>query len=244
MCTVTFVPVKGGALIASNRDEKNMRKPALPPAMYAHGTTNIMYPKDAQAGGTWIALKHNGDAAVLLNGAFTKHTAQPPYTQSRGLVLLEIFKQERPVQAFLHVPLNNIEPFTLILFIGRVLTECRWDGQEKHVKYLPASSAHIWSSATLYSHNIVAKREGWFNSWLAEHKDATIDELVNFHRFAGDGDKQNSLLMQRENVYQTVSITALALLPGREKMIYHDLVHNTSITQPITMTPVSEALYR
>lgn len=233
MCTVTFVPVKGGALITSNRDEKNVRKPALPPAVYEHDGAFITYPKDTQAGGTWIALKDNGDAAVLLNGAFIKHTARPPYAQSRGLVLLDVLKQQRPVHAFLRLALNNIEPFTVILFIEQVLTECRWDGQDKHVKYLAASGAHIWSSATLYNDAVITKRKGWFNSWLAEHSHATVDDVMYFHRFGGDGDKNNDLLMQRENIYQTVSITTLELLPGSEKMIYNDLVKNTSTTKQI-----------
>lgn len=233
MCTVTFVPVKGGALAASNRDEKNTRKPALPPAVYQHGDTRIMYPKDAQAGGTWIALKYNGDAAVLLNGAFTKHKAQPPYAKSRGIILLDVLNNKRPIQAFSHMPLNNIEPFTLILFVEQALTECRWDGREKHIKHLSAASAHIWSSATLYSDDVIVKREDWFNNWLAKHQDATINDLVGFHRFAGDGDKRNDLLMQRENIYQTVSITGLELMPGSEKMIYTDLVNNTCTTQQI-----------
>jgi hypothetical protein len=30
----------------------------------------ITYPKDADAGGTWIAKHENGNAVVLLNGGF------------------------------------------------------------------------------------------------------------------------------------------------------------------------------
>lgn len=233
MCTVTFIPVKGGALIASNRDEKNMRKPALPPDVYMHGITQLTYPKDAQAGGTWIAMKQNGDAAVLLNGAFTKHIPQPPYAKSRGVILIDIFKDNLPAQAFLRLQLNNIEPFTLLLFVKGVLTECRWDGEMKHIKQLSALSAHIWSSATLYSDEVVAKRENWFKHWLNKGAAITTDSLVNFHHFAGDGDKQNDLLMKRGDIYQTVSVTVLELLPGHEKMIYHDIVQNTSTTHTI-----------
>lgn len=241
MCTVTFVPFKNGALIASNRDEKNIRKPALQPTAYMHGAAEIYYPKDTQAGGTWIAFKRNGDAAVLLNGAFKKHTANPPYLKSRGIVLLHIFENKRPVQTFLEMQLKGIEPFTLILFIEQVLAECRWDGNIKHIKYLPVTQPHIWSSATLYSADVIAKREDWFKKWLAGQNDISAHGLYYFHQFGGDGDERNDLVMQRENVYKTVSITVLDLQPGKCHFNYYDLIHqqalaaaNDSIFTPAT----------
>lgn len=233
MCTVTFVPVKGGALLASNRDEKNMRKPALPPSAYPYGTTEIVYPRDAQAGGTWIAMKENGDAAILLNGALKKHVPQPPYARSRGIVLIDILKDDRPVEAFLRTGLENIEPFTLILFIKQALTECRWDGREKQIKHLSPARPHIWSSSTLYSDDIVLRRESWFKNWLGKNANPTVEDIFNFHRFGGDGDKQNDLIMKRDNAYQTVSITVLELIRGSEKMIYHDLLNDLCATQQI-----------
>jgi len=84
MCTVSFIPVGGKLFISSNRDEKRSRKIALPPAQYEYNELKFVFPKDADAGGTWIAVKENGDAAVLLNGAFINHIAEPPYRKSRG----------------------------------------------------------------------------------------------------------------------------------------------------------------
>jgi len=233
MCTVTFLPAKNGYLLASSRDEKNNRKPALPPKTYQHGRTPIVYPKDTQAHGTWIAMKYNGDAAVLLNGAFKKHIPKPAYERSRGVVLLNIFESCNPLQAFLQAKLQNIEPFTLVLFVENILTECRWCGHEKYIKHLSNKSAYIWSSVTLYDDEVIIKRQNWFNAWLAKHEYAVADDLSNFHHFGGDGDKQNDILMKRENIYQTVSITVLELLTGSKKMIYHDLENNRCITKPI-----------
>jgi hypothetical protein len=243
MCTVTFVPVEDGCLITSNRDEKLVRKPALPPKEYLHGASRITYPKDAQAGGTWVALKQNGDAAVLLNGGFIKHQPQPPYAQSRGIVFIDIFKDEQPVLSFTNTSLNNIEPFTLILFIDKVLTECRWDGQQKHIKHLPNNSAHIWCSVTLYSDNIIKKRERWFKSWVAGRNQITENDIYTFHRFDADEDNKNGLVMKNENGYQTVSITVLTLLDHQQKMSYHSLANNTATNQvePTLILPYNYA---
>ena len=71
MCTVTFIPGKDRYFITSNRDEKMLRKPAIAPQPYVINGNTLVYPRDADAGGTWIAMNENGNAAVLLNGAFT-----------------------------------------------------------------------------------------------------------------------------------------------------------------------------
>src|SRR5215213_8721662 len=116
MCTVTFIPSGDGIYITSNRDEKYLRKPAIATEKYHHRDGTILYPKDADAGGSWIAMKDNGDAAVLLNGAFEKHIPSPPYKKSRGLVFVDMVSDDIVVRKFLHYDLNKIEPFTLIVF--------------------------------------------------------------------------------------------------------------------------------
>ncbi|HEX9509487.1 MAG TPA: NRDE family protein [Puia sp.] len=128
MCTVTFIPAKDGYYITSNRDEKISRKPAIPPREYLiHGKTMI-FPKDADGGGTWIALNCIGNAGVLLNGAFKKHIPALMYRRSRGLILLEIMASDDPIKQFLELNLMKIEPFTLITLNQGGLFELLWDG--------------------------------------------------------------------------------------------------------------------
>src|ERR1043165_8417400 len=88
MCTVTFIPTKDGICLTSNRDEHYTRGKAIKPRK----VNDITFPADKDAGGTWIALKENGDAGVLLNGAFEKPLPAPSYRKSRGLVFLEIMQ--------------------------------------------------------------------------------------------------------------------------------------------------------
>jgi len=221
MCTVTFIPVKDKYFITSNRDEKIVRKPALPPKAYKFGNATITYPKDADAGGTWIAMHENGNAVVLLNGGFEKHIPAPPYKKSRGIVLLEIISDSKPYVAFHGAKLLNIEPFTLVLFDDNNLYECRWDGNNKHAKQLDKSKAHIWSSVTLYDKAIIQKRERWFREWLNTNLTPSMQDILQFHLFAGDGDDHNDLRMNRNGMMLTVSATGMEIT--NEKAIIHYL---------------------
>lgn len=223
MCTVSFIPARGNIFITSNRDEKNSRGKALAPAVHNHHGSRLIFPKDAAAGGTWIAMKENGDAAVLLNGAFLCHLSEPPYRKSRGQVFLDVFATERPSWSFAKTDLSGIEPFTLVLLEKRCLYEFRWDGTERYCRQLSVSRPHIWSSATLYDGLVIKKREQWFASFLNSHPQPTQQDILNFHRFSGDGDTRNDLLMKRDNIYSTVSITGILLNEDRAVMRYIDL---------------------
>jgi hypothetical protein len=223
MCTVTFIPGKGRITITSNRDEKLLRRQAIAPAVYQASQYKLIYPKDAAAGGSWIGLKENGDAAVLLNGGFLPHQPQAHYTKSRGLIFLDVLEAIRPVICLMKLELNNIEPFTLVLLENNSLYEFRWDGEEKHCKQLSVTRPHIWSSVTLYNSLVIRKRESWFNSFMNKHPDPTQRDILNFHRFTGDGDTGNDLLMRRDGIYSTVSITSVLLTADRGSMKYIDL---------------------
>ena len=226
MCTVTFIPAKDKFYLTSNRDEKLMRKQALPPTRYVHNNATLVYPKDAEAGGTWVAMHQNGNAAVLLNGAFVRHISMPPYDKSRGIIFLEIMSANMPVRKFLKTTLNNIEPFTLIVFDDNNLYECRWDGNKKHCIQLNRNRHYIWSSSTLYNEDIVKKRELWFAKWLNKNPNPTQRDILQFHQFAGDGDAQNDLRMNRDDKMLTVSVTGIELTNDKGIMQYIDLKDN------------------
>jgi Transport and Golgi organisation 2 len=226
MCTVSFIPSARSIIITSNRDEKLVRIPALAPAAYLHKTGFITYPKDAQAGGTWFALHENGNAAVLLNGAFEKHTSQPPYELSRGLVLLDILDSEKPLNGFLQMPMDatTVEPFTLVLWQEQLLYECRWDGATKYYVQKDNRQPHIWSSVTLYDAAIRQQRENWFRQWLQQCPQPQQEQAISFHSFGGNGNIENDLVMSRGNTLSTVSITSAELGQQKTTMQYNDLL--------------------
>ncbi|MBK7854135.1 MAG: NRDE family protein [Bacteroidetes bacterium] len=76
----------------------------------------MVFSKDPKAGGSWFAVDEFANIAVLLNGAAQKHIEQPPYLRSRGLVLIDVISNTNPFDLWEIIPLEKIEPFTLILF--------------------------------------------------------------------------------------------------------------------------------
>ncbi len=242
MCTVSYIPVNGTVYLTSNRDEKSSRKKAIAPTLHRYNGCNLIYPRDAEMGGTWIAMKENGDAAVLLNGAFLCHESRPPYRQSRGIIFLDIMSTRSPSLTFSKTNLGGIEPFTLIIVENGSLFEFRWDGEEKYCRQLSRIRPHIWSSSTLYDGLVIKKREEWFARFLNRHPRPTQLDILNFHRHAGDGDSRNNLLMDREGIYSTVSITGILLTADRGSMKYHDLKSGMLLEKKIELYPSKQLL--
>lgn len=230
MCTVTYLPLEGGGFIlTSNRDEKTVRKAALPPSKYFLNNTPVFFPKDQQAGGTWIITSHHQFTLCLLNGAYKKHDRKENYKWSRGQVLLDFF-HFNDVQTFSkEYDFNNIEPFTLIIVDEKEkidLYQLVWDGDKIHLEKKDDSKENIWSSVTLYEPQVIEARKEWFAKWLQNHPSAQRNEITDFHRFAGDGDPATNVLMNRNNVVRTVSITSVFKNQRETTMQYVDLIND------------------
>ena len=224
MCTVSYIPVDGRIHLTSNRDEKRVRQPAIPPQLYSTDGFSLIFPKDKERGGTWMAADKKGNAAVLLNGATQPHLPNARHTSSRGFVIPQLLASSNALDTWHQLDLQHTEPFTLILYFGRRLYECRWDDQHKTIKELPAKEKHIWSSATLYTPEVMLKRKHWFEQWLQQTPRPEREAIVSFHQFTGDGDRYNDLVMNRDGVTSTVSITSICLEKGGGSMEYLDLV--------------------
>jgi Transport and Golgi organisation 2 len=239
MCTVSFIPAQDRFFLTSNRDEKVLRLAAAPPSIHPSATGDLLFPRDSAAGGTWMAVHENGNAVVLLNGAFEKHLSAPPYRKSRGLIVLDIISNLHPLHHFLHTSLADIEPFTLVIWEEEQLYECRWDGLVAHHRLLDKHRPHIWSSVTLYDPSTIEKREQWFENWLTNQPNPDKDAILNFHIFTGDDDMRNNLLMKRDDIYSTVSVTGLQLNARSATMYYFDLLQGNTFTESIRFTKIS-----
>ena len=223
MCTVSYIPFRDHKYFTTNRDEKITRKPAGTPSLKVHEGTLLIYPVDGEAGGSWIVLKNNGDAAVLLNGAFLCHVSEPPYRKSRGLILLDLITHDRPSYKFSKTDLAEIEPFTVILLEKNSLYEFRWDGNEKFCRQLPSIRPHIWSSATLYDDLTVKKREQKFAELLNRKPNLTHLDIMRFHQYEMNGEKDIDKKLNEDNLIETISITSIHLTTDRASMVYEDL---------------------
>lgn len=222
MCTVTYIPTARSILLTSNRDEHIGRPVAIPPQTYFLAGQPIVYPKDAQAGGTWITFRNGHSAAVLLNGGFERHRRQATYRQSRGIIMLEIVSSVDPVEKFNSIQLEDIEPFTLILFNGDQLRRCTWDGEIKHTTLLDTEKAHIWSSATLYDRTVQNQRETNLQEWLSEEFVPTPEKVLSYH--LSEHLKYETSGAGRVPNMRTVSVTSLEIsAAGQSRVRYHDL---------------------
>lgn len=230
MCTVSFVRVHDAVIITSNRDEHIQRENAAAPGFHQLQNKKIIFPKDARAGGTWFAAGDNGVVVVLLNGAFKKHTAQPPYRKSRGLILLEIIEADEPLDFFKSVSLDNIEPFTVVLHQPGLLHELRWDGNDKHEKVLDITGNYIWSSATLYTHEVIANREDMFERFIHSNDVITAQAIHDFHA-SNNGDEENGFVISRQTGMKTFSITQAVVQSDTINFLHADLLQGKRYTE-------------
>jgi hypothetical protein len=244
MCTVSYLPLPGeGFIITSTRDEKSLRKTALPPEQYDIHDGPVYFPRDTDAGGTWIASSPGGHTLCLLNGGFIIHESIPPYRRSRGLVLLDFYKYNNVAGFRDQYDFTGIEPFTLLIRnfhsnkpaeAGSIFDELRWDGEQVHHTPLNPELPAIWSSVTLYSDEVISQRNKWFEKWLDDHPEFSVESAINFHKTAGTGNIQNDILMNRDNEVRTVSITSILRDPLRYEYYYEDIINQQQHSNKIS----------
>lgn len=233
MCTVTFVNSTDGIVITSNRDEQVARPTALKPAIENINGKKIIFPKDPKAGGTWFAADDNNNFAVLLNGASEWHEHKPPYRRSRGLILLDILSETSPYLVFNKIDLVGIEPFTIVLLQESALRQLRWDGEKKDIKELPIAENHIWSSATLYSKEVIVQREDWFRQFLIDNPIPNRQQMQAFHNYTHAEDATNGLIINRNDFLRTFSITQFYSQNNSAQMLHIDLLNKQSYTNSL-----------
>lgn len=227
MCTVTFIPRStNNFILTSNRDESPNRN-TLPPEAYEIDGVRLLFPKDELAGGTWIGASDQNRLICLLNGGFEPHEPENNYRMSRGVIVTDLLTKQDAEAAINDYDFTNIEPFTIILVDWNDelrLFELIWDGNDSHFKE-NMLAPHIWSSSLLYPSEIKRKREAWFTSFLLNNISPDPNELLNFHKTAGDGNAKTNLVMDRGFV-KTKSISQFSKNDNNTFIRYEDLQTN------------------
>ncbi len=228
MCTATYLPVEGGFVLTHNRDEAPSRSaPGI--AVELEGERRLFFPRDAEAGGTWIVAASTGFAACLLNGAFVRHRRTPPYRRSRGWVLLDFARLPQPATFFRTYDLEGIEPFTLLYADGNELLEFRWDGQQRYLTAKPIDQPHFWCSVTLYDSEVSAAREQVFRKWLLQHPEPNPQAVRRLHLQGSIGDPENDFCMNRQGRVCTVGVAQLFFTTSTSWLRYRDLIHGREV---------------
>ncbi|MCR9264931.1 MAG: NRDE family protein [Flavobacteriaceae bacterium] len=236
MCTVSFISKKGKYFMTSNRDEHVSRPLAFEPREETIGSVKVLFPKDPKAGGTWFALNELGHVGVLLNGAFVRHQSQGPYAKSRGLIVLDVMASMEPELQLQKMDLHQIEPFTLVLLNGTLL-EFRWDGSQKYFRPLDTSKNHIWSSATLYSDEVIARRAKMFDDFLKKQDHIEASDVVDFHSNNHE-DFENGFIIDRETGLKTFSVTQAVIDQEGMLLRHFDLIEGKTFEMPFSTTSI------
>lgn len=237
MCTVIYIPTEHGPIFSSCRDEDPGRAVAYPPGIKNGKSGLLVYPTDAAARGTWIGVHSKGHLLVLLNGAFKNHEKKPRYKKSRGLIMTELLDTNDPLESWKKPDLQNIEPFTIVLWQQGDLYELVWDGFEKFQKPIPVRQPALWSSATLYPEHVQEKRRNWLKETWKIKPLQTAREVLDF--LQAHHDAEDGFVMSRSKKIQTLSISLVQLHPDQSTFEYHDLrekvVHQTWLKKNTTM---------
>lgn len=232
MCTVSYIPKgKGEFILSSNRDERKDRA-TVPPLQYESVGGCLLYPKDTEAEGTWIATSDKSRACCLLNGAFVPHKPSEQYTYSRGKLVLDIL-QAKSLQHFITgVNLEKVEPFTLIIAEygsskTQELTQLIWDGKSKHRQLLDPKRPYLWASATLYNAEAKRKKIEEFKHWLSSTSDTS--KIVDFHKTQVIELQDLHNLVKQDKRLRTTSITILEVDQWSTTMEYRDLLNQEKV---------------
>jgi hypothetical protein len=124
-------------------------------------------------------------------------------------VILDFFEYSDVKQFIETYDFEGIENFTLLIFQHQPITQIhqlRYNGQRLSYEQKDPQKPHMWSSATLYSSEVIQQRNIWFTDFLTNFK-TTPESLIDFHRNGGDGNPDNDLQVNRNEVLKTHCIT-------------------------------------
>lgn len=208
MCIVSiFSASKDEFILTQNRDESYLRPTSN--EIVSREVNNQIYrgPMDLISGGTWIYYSESF-VACILNGAYEKHSHQPPYKLSRGLIVLELLKHSSIDQFISKIDLDGIEPFSMIM-LNRKSEEKKilvWDETTKHTEDLSGQQLIVRSSSTLYS-----EKEKAFHQ-------KSIEAIQNIHPEA-IFDVQHQLRMLANEQFPSVQTTSITQIIQQQNRI-------------------------
>lgn len=223
MCTLSFMPVRGGFHLLMNRDEQRSRPDALPPRLHPSGRLRSIYPSE-QGGGTWIGGNDAGLCAALLNW-YARPVLIERRAFSRGLIIPTILgapDSEGALVFLKSLPLGKLAPFRLFLFHARETkaTMITSDGATLELRKLPWERSHWFSSG--HDEAEVSRIRGETALSAAADTDAgTLTWLRRLHLSHEPQEGAYSFCMHREDAC-TVSFTELSITGDRAVMTYLD----------------------
>lgn len=196
MCTAIIQSVGvGGLLLAGNRDELITRQRGEGPQLHELGRgLAAIYPRDVDAGGTWVGVNTAGLVATLLNNYPADAALRAPAAAvSRGVLVPAMLEHETLEGAWgaleaMGGEVARLRPFWLLVAWAPVDAEASalratWDGARLELERL-ALPAHQISSSVDYS-AVEANRRAQLAGLLSARgpwSGAQVDEVFGGHK--------------------------------------------------------------
>ena len=215
MCVVSYISHNKVFYLTSNRDIPKNTKVAIPPKRYNIKGHDIIFPKDPDAGGSWIAATPQKLGCVLN----AKNKREINNNNSRGLLLIDLLQQEDSDKYFIKANLENIYPFSIIELdtSKKTLKNFMWNGDNRKIEKLNINKSYLWLSSSIYKNNTINKKSELFNIML--NTEISKARIKKFHL------KNQFCNIKQDNI-NTVSITQVSGSFNIEEMNYHDLLNN------------------
>ncbi len=237
MCTLSLLVRSGrGYSLVMTRDERRTRGVGSPPQLGAAAGRRFLAPRDADAGGSWIAVDATGRTLCLLNGdEQAPGFEESPRLRSRGELLLDLVGC--PDRAALGQELADraaagslrVRPFQLIAVepAGGAVTHWRFDGRELRVDV--AVPPWIVTSNGFDPRGVAQARREQFDRWLerrggepASREDVQLADLMELHRshVGARNDGELASFCLHRPLVSSVSLTAVEVTADRIAMLY------------------------
>ena len=239
MCMITYIPInESNFMLTHSRDESILRPIATPPIKREINGVRHMYPVDPQGKGTWIGMSEKGNVAALFNGGTKKHSHEPPYKHSRGLIIPEYFKHQSFNDFQQNFDSEGLEPFTLLVIEKGHIYEMRKDPDKLDVREIDPLKPQLFMSANLYPRSTEHDRRLELLNIYYDKGFVSQKEILNYHdvnRF--EITSKNKKYDTGSHILKTVSTTSITKTPSSIGIDYLDKVNDIKITNKL---PVSK----
>ena len=199
MCSLSIIERAGQRFITMNRDEARSRHEY--PTLHLD-SPNVVYPRDAQAGGTWFGVNDSGIVLALLN------RYQDPQVQgkrSRGWLIPELLTLSTLDAMRGHiqskVSVADYNPFDLVFIDAKQIYQLSWNGSQASWKTHAAPC--FFTSSSLRPLEVIALRHTTFAQWQANSNDAPLDAeaiLQQLH-WVETADPETAIRMRRAQTH-------------------------------------------
>jgi hypothetical protein len=130
------------------------------------------------------------------------------------------------------IDLDNIEPFTIVLFQEQDLFS--FGGVELKKQIQLDTDKSIFGSSTLYSEEIREERSILFEAFLGTHTKLSEVEMYDFHRHAEEENQENGLVINRNEELKTFSITQAVIERNKVTIFHYDLMAQEDFSTSFT----------